>query len=1114
MSGYPKSRRIVRSALLLFGLLATALAITIMKRDEVELVTLQRLTPLGVQIESLRTTDQTTLYEELLQEAVPTSWPIALWHRLRRHGALQRSQLMAREGDLLGAERQLREFLAKRPFDTVTLWRLAEVATARDAPATVVEAANAVLDLSPGFGPALLRRAHARHLMGNELAALHDFMSALERPLNIEDFTLAATSTLQLLIDRGEPETARHYASRLREGAEIPQAASLLGYAAHALGEHEEAATHFRNALEQGFSEDLTLALARSLELGGKPQEALELLLEVHFEGRKEQERWRILSRLAGELDLQVLAIEAANEALERGDDPELRLELAQRLLDRRPLSREASERAWLLLIDQEQMPCTNGLQDTTRCRRLAAEALGRLGRNEELTALLRASLSASTDLELLARLAMALLASDRPEGALLLASLATVAENDQAGDYHRDWAAEALLSAGAANLSLSLLDIQSSHSGDNRNRDLEIYAAQQAGDWERLRRLLEAEPRRPDGLPERDGHAGTYCDALAALGSSALSSCLARLTKRRPVDAALRYRIAALARERGDLEEARTWLEAATRLRPDPRWLLELGFLLTNLKHSRQAEEVFRAAQEAGAGSEAEIALAYSLAGRGRSGAAVHHLRQALAKADLSVPQRLPALELLAELLQQAGAPARAADALQQALELEEDPERRLRLARAQYEAGLTIVAKATLQEIERDALGTEASLFWFDLSADLAHSEGKLEVALQMRQAAAALGPTASRHELLASAFLLRDEAGDHNAAREHLAIAIALTERPSPSLLARLAYLDQAAGEIGRAELLLREAVRQAPQVQEYREDLAQLLASQGQRAEALPLLRTALEMADDHPHADQDYRRERVAQLQAQYVASNRRWRFHWLETFCFGGKNDCLRPSLTSAGDSIGQGQAEVGFIPFLSHRFGLVELTARVNWDRAPGKFAPRSRYLQGAVGFRYKPLQDHDLWVGSERLQAIGPGGRNDWRLFASYGWSHGRKWSSVGHGLRPFVSVYGDIGRNFGGAEERSASADIQVGLRGQRGETFAYLPFIYLASGREHSRDLAFYRYEGGIGISSEWRLAKSLYEGYLTTASLSLRLGHERDTRGQGSTRGILSFGLRY
>src|SRR5690606_12618519 len=72
----------------------------------------------------------------------------------------------------------------------------------------------------------------------------------------------------------------------------------------------------------------------------------------------------------------------------------------------------------------------------------------------------------------------------------------------------------------------------------------------------------------------------------------------------------------------------------------------------------------------------------------------------------------------------------------------------------------------------------------------------------------------------------------------------------------------------------------------------------------------------------------------------------------------------------------------------------------------------------------------------------------------------------------------------------------------------------PFIYLASGREHSRALAFYRYEGGIGISSEWRLAKSLYEGYLTTASLSLRLGHERDTRGQGSTRGILSFGLRY
>ena len=130
-------------------------------------------------------------------------------------------------------------------------------------------------------------------------------------------------------------------------------------------------------------------------------------------------------------------------------------------------------------------------------------------------------------------------------------------------------------------------------------------------------------------------------------------------------MDAALRYP-AALARERGDLEEARTWLEAATRLRPDPRWLLELGFLLTNLKHSRQAEEVFRAAQEAGAGSEAEIALAYSLAGRGRSGVAVHHLRQALAKADLGV-HNATALELLAET--PAGGGASVADALQQAL-------------------------------------------------------------------------------------------------------------------------------------------------------------------------------------------------------------------------------------------------------------------------------------------------------------------------------------------------------------------------------------------------------------------------------------------------------------
>lgn len=1105
---------VLQIALLLFGLLTAAVVYAATRPGELDVIALHRLTPHGILIEPLEADDETAAYEQLLRAEATSSWLGALRQRLSRHGALHRAELHAKKGDLQGAHRELMDYLARHPTDLKARWRVLEASVAKGNHAAVIKAADELLSWMPGFGPALLRRARARQLLGEELSALHDFMRALERPLLAPDFASAATATLQLLVDRGEPELARHYAFQLQEAAFIAQSAPFLGYAAHALGEHDVAAAHFRDALRTRPSPRLTLALAQSLSLAHQQEEAVELLLGASFSGKLEQERWRMLSRLAGELGLEGLAMTAADVVVKNGDDPELRLELAQRLLDQRPASREASEHAWLLLADAEQQPCTEALEDVPRCQRLAAEALRRLGRHEELASLLRSKLATSDDHDMLAQLGLALLDTEPGEGALVFASLAAVTKENGRADEHQGQAAEVLLGAGAAHLSLSLLDSFAPRDFDERVREVELYAAQQAKDWQRLVQSLESQPFAKDNLPENDGHAGAYCDALAALESPRLQSCLERLARRHPANAQLRYRIAALARDKGDIETALAWLKQATQLRAEPRWLLEEGFLLESLQQPRQAEERFRAAHAAGAGSEAEIALAYSLVRRGREGAAVHHLRHALAQADLADHQRLPALELLAQLLQQAGAPQRAGAALQAALELEEDPERRLRLARAQYEAGQTAAAQSNLQQIERARLGPQASLLWLDLAGDLATRDGKLDAAIQMRQAAAALGPTAVRHELLASALLKRNGIDDRRAAREHLAVAVALSDQAAPSLLARLAYLDQSAGDVARAELLLREAVRQAPQVQEYREDLAQLLANQGKQTEAVPLLRAALEAAADHPDAEQDYRRERVARLQAQHVASTRRWRAQWLETFCIGSQKDCVRPSLTSVGDSIGQGQAEVGFIPFLSDRFGLVELTARVNWDRAPGKFASRGRYLQGALGFRYKALRDHDLWVGGERLQAIGPGGRNDWRLFASYGWSRGREWSTAGHGLRPYLSFYGMLGRNFGGDQERSAFGEVQVGFRGQKGETFAYLPFIYLGSRREQTRDFAFYSLEAGIGINSDWRFGKDLYDGYLTTAGLSLRLGHERVSRGKSATRGILSLSLRY
>src|SRR5690625_3929305 len=750
MSRAQRPRQALPLALLLLVTLSVLLGLLTLAERERATVSLHRLTPQGLWAESLSVAAGTDVYEQLLLRDTSTFWLRRQWYRLRKHGSLRLAHLSAEAGDLQAARRHLAAHLERHPFDLQAHWRFLEVTAAQGDHAAVVEAASALLSQRPAFGPALLRRARARQLAGEDLGSLHDFTAALDRPLLAEDFTAAAEGLLQLLVDRDEAETARLYATRLRQAVSLPRSELLLGYAAHALGEHAVAAKHFRLALEAQPSPDVTLALAQSLSLSGQEQEALELLLGRQFQGKQELERQRSLSRLAGKLGFEDLAIEAAAEALEAGEDYELRLELAQRLLDGSSADRGASERAWLLLSDEFQRPCTNGLSDAERCRQLAAEALWRLGRHQDLLALLRASLSDSSSIGFLERLALTLLESDPSEGALVFASLATLDEG-AASTRHRLQAAEALLGAVQGDFRLPLLGGRD----EEETLDARVYAAQQAGDWKKLRELLEELPTASDGLPRGDSHARTYCDALAALGSPDLLACLEKLARRHPADAELHYRLAGLHREAGALEPAAEWLQKATQLRAHPAWLLEQGFLLGRLDRPQEAEEVFRAAQAAGAGAEAELALAYSLMASGRRGAAAHHLRQAVAQAELPRDQRLPALDLLAQLLQEAGHPERAAEVLGQALQLEEDPERRLRLARALQQAGETAAADASLRQVDRDALDPDASLLWFDLAADLAAAREEVEAAVQLRQAAAAIAPPAPRPELPARAL-----------------------------------------------------------------------------------------------------------------------------------------------------------------------------------------------------------------------------------------------------------------------------------------------------------------------------------------------------------------------
>lgn len=1104
----------LRLALLLLAglLLAVGSMVTLLAERETARaagVPLRFLGPEGVGVLELPGPSAAAAYERLLLQAEKGGGFDRLWRRLRRHAPLRDAQLLAEARDLAAAGRRLEGRLRDDPGDLTIAWRWLELLAARGEQAALVEAAGALLARAPGFGPALLRRARARELTGDRLGALVDLAAALERPMAPPDFAEAASALLQLQVDLGHPAEALALAARLGEA--LPHSArnaAALGHAAHALGDHEAAVAQFRLALEAEAAPVLLLALAQSLGALGQDRPALDLLLGERFEGAAEGERRRLLSRLAGRLRLAELAILSAEQSLALSEDPLLRLELAQRLLDERGEERVAAERALLVLSHGAAYPCAaQPPPELRRCRRLAAEALRRSGRHGEAVELLRAAFAGSEEAALLGEFAITLLALQRPlEAGHLLAGLAT-ARQDAEG---LGQAAEAYLDAGRPDLGLALLDALPAERSE-RAAALELAAAERAGDWPRLLRLLRARPRGADGLPRAEAEARAYCRALAAERRAGQRGCIEALALRYPAEAELQYYAADLARRDGEGAAAAAWLERALASRREGLWLLELGYLLHEEGEAAAAERRFREAGAAGAGPAATLALAYALLRRGRKGPAAHLLRRALARPELAEAERITALVALATVLEEAQAFEPAAEAYAGALALGEDPLLRLGLARAAFGAGRPLEAEALLGPLDGETLAPPERARLLDLRAELARARDDGTAEVEARRLAAGLAPTAARYELLASAQLRRGGAGDRGGARASLAQSLALGA-DSPRLLARLAYLDRAAGDTARAEGLFREAALRDPETPEYREELALLLAEEGQRDEALAQLRSALDEAAGHPAAGEAERRERVARLRALHVGLSRRWRLRWEETLCLGGEGDCRRTSVLARESRIGQGLVEAAFRPLPS--WPRLELTARLNWDRAARRIAPSRRFLQGALGLRVQPYDDRDLWVSLERLQALGEGGRDDWRLAVAYRAAYGLEWTAGDSGPAPFASFYGEFSRHAGGERETSLTAEVMAGLRAQHGERFAWLPFLYLAGGRESARDLALVRLEAGLGLAGHWRVGEHPYDGHLAELGLSLRLGQERDSLGARATRGQLGLALRY
>jgi tetratricopeptide (TPR) repeat protein len=196
----------------------------------------------------------------------------------------------------------------------------------------------------------------------------------------------------------------------------------------------------------------------------------------------------------------------------------------------------------------------------------------------------------------------------------------------------------------------------------------------------------------------------------------------------------------------------------------------------------------------------------------------------------------------------------------------------------------------------------------------------------------------------------------------------------------------------------------------------------------------------------------------------------------------------------SGGIVPSEGGLEIAYQPpgigFRNER--TLQVFGRLLWANRPDSPRIDDQSVQAGVGVRYKPLQEHQLYVSGERLAKVGSKAANDWLLRASYGWTNGFE-PPVGRGDWNYTTVYADAGY-FTHSRTRAFYGEARQGRSFAVARNFAVTPHI-VVDGRSQSPDPGKTSYfEGGAGVSAKLFFDESRYEGYRASAELLVQYKH--------------------
>ncbi|PTN37506.1 hypothetical protein [Desulfonatronum sp. SC1] len=528
------------------------------------------------------------------------------------------------------------------------------------------------------------------------------------------------------------------------------------------------------------------------------------------------------------------------------------------------------------------------------------------------------------------------------------------------------------------------------------------------------------------------------------------------------------------------------------------PGRMLQFGYALAAMDLHHRARDAFARAAELGAGDMAWIGLAWSYERLNQPGLALHSLAQApftRRQTDLDIDlgtlpeqERYPLLMLLGYLSEELLRHDLAIGWYVQALELQDTPETRYRLARASLSGGDAKRAADLLSIVDQADLPEHDQPPGVVLLARIARALDCLDEAESLYHDALAQAENQGHGEMrlaelwfeLGGIYRLKE---DHEAAAEAFAQAADLHGTPAMLMASGYEFLNLERLEDARNPLS--EAALLEPDLLAVHQDLGYIAMQQGDNDEAVAHFMDAIDNAPLRPAEDEE---------QAQAVAEDvRRMRGEiralrnavdldfWLtytsgKTGTLGGLaapgRDVLR---TSSG-------IELGWIPpewgFQDHR--IFKLIGRLGWSMEPDSFRVLDNSWEAALGLRYKPLKPYNLNLGLERLFSLSGDGEDNWVARAMLSLFDDSDRVRPNETFWNYSFLFGEVDAYLESPSRLAAYVEGRQGFNWKVRDNLILTPFLVADAkwwSESRADDVSFY--EGGLGLSTRYLYDEDKY-----------------------------------